>query len=67
MLLIILTFLLTTALYRTLLYLACRRVLRSLPGNEEGIKAVTQFVLLPLLGRKPEDEDPAPASEPETL
>lgn len=66
MLLIILTFLFTTALYGTLLCLACRRVLHHLQGNEEGIKAVTQFVLLPLLGRKPEDESRAPASEPET-
>lgn len=65
MLLIILTFLLTTALYGTLLYLACRRVSRHLQGNEQAIEAVTTHVLLPLLGRRPQDENAQPASEPE--
>lgn len=65
MLLIILTFLLTTALYGTLLYLACRRLSRHLQGNPDGVKAVTDHVLIPLLGRRPDSEGEQPASETE--
>ena len=66
MLLIILTFLLTTAFYAMLLWLAVRRVLRHLQGNEEGIRAITQFVLVPLLGRRPDEENEPPGNELET-
>lgn len=65
MLLIILTFLLTTALYGLLLYLACRRISRHLQGNPEGVKAVTDHVLIPLLGRQPDVESERPVSEAE--
>ncbi len=65
MLLIILTFLLTTALYGALLWLAVRRILRHLQGNEEAVKAVTDHVLIPLLGRRPEDESECPPDKPE--
>jgi hypothetical protein len=67
MLTIILTFLLTTAFYGVLLYLACRRVSRHLQGNESAIHAVTTHLLLPLLGRRPEDENDQPAGEPDSL
>jgi len=66
MVLIILTFLLTTAGYGVLLWLAIRRVFRNLQGNEEAIRAVTQYVLLPLLGRQPDDDHEQPAGEHET-
>jgi hypothetical protein len=66
MFLIIMTFLLTTAFYAFLLWLACRRVSRHLQGNADGVKAVTDHVLIPLLGAQPEDESgPCPASEPD--
>jgi len=54
MLLVFLTFFLTTALYGFLLWLACRRVIKHLQGNAEGAKAVTDHVLIPLLGRQVE-------------
>ncbi|HTU92890.1 MAG TPA: hypothetical protein VMF69_22610 [Gemmataceae bacterium] len=63
MFLIFMTFLLTTAAYGALLWLACRRVLRHLKGNPEAVKAVTDHVLIPLLGRRP-DDDNDPANEP---
>lgn len=66
MFLIVLTFLLTTAVYGILLYLAARRISRHLQGNEVGVKAVTDHVLIPLLGRRPDDESERAASEPET-
>jgi len=65
MFLIVLTFLLTTALYGFLLWLACRRISRHLQGNPEGVKAVTDHVLIPLLGRQPDEESERAASEPE--
>jgi hypothetical protein len=67
MFLAFLTFLLTTALYGVLLGLACRRVSRHLQGNPEGVRAVTEHVLIPLLGRRPAGGDePANGHEPET-
>lgn len=66
MLLIILTFLLTTALYGFLLWWACRRISRHLQGNPEGVKAVTDHVLLPLLGRPPVEESEPPTNELQT-
>lgn len=66
MFLVCLTFLLTTALYGFLLWLAVRRVSRHLQGNAEGVKAVTDHVLIPLLGRQPAGESEQWfASEPE--
>ena len=59
MLLIFLTFILTTALYSCLLFLACRRVARHLQGNQEAVKAVTEHVLVPVLGRQIEQKPPA--------
>jgi hypothetical protein len=56
MFLVFLTFLVTTALYGVLLWLAIRRVSRHLQGNAEAIKAVTDHVLIPLLGRRPEGD-----------
>lgn len=55
MFLIFLTFILTTGLYGGLLFLAGRRVARHLQGNPEAVKAVTEHVLLPILGRKPDN------------
>jgi len=51
---IIVTFSLTTIVYASLMWLACRRVVHHLRGNPEAVKAVTEHVLLPMLGRKAE-------------
>jgi hypothetical protein len=64
MFLVFLTFLLTTAAYGILLWLACRRVSRHLQGNAEAVKAVTDHVLIPLLGRRAEGGREPPAGEP---
>jgi len=56
MFLIFMTFILTTALYGCLLFLACRRVARHLQGNQDAVKAVTEHVLLPMLGRQAEQK-----------
>jgi hypothetical protein len=67
MFLVFLTFLLTTALYGVLLWLACRRISRHLHGNAEGVRAVTDHVLIPLFSRRPDSgNEQAAASEPET-
>jgi len=58
MLLIFVTFILTTVLYGCLLFLACRRVARHLQGNQEAVKAVTEHVLVPVLGRQTEHKPP---------
>ena len=65
MFLIFLTFLLTTAGYGILLWLACRRVSRHLQGNPEAVKAVTDHVLIPLLCRRPNGENERPVDKPE--
>jgi hypothetical protein len=58
-------FLLATGLYGSLLWLGCRRVSRHLQGNPEAVKAVADHVLVPLLGRKPEnDSKNSPANDP---
>jgi hypothetical protein len=64
MLPVLLTFLLTTAFFGILLWLACRRVSRHLQGNADAVKAVTDHVLIPLLGRRAEDDREPPAGEP---
>jgi len=49
---VLLMFTLTTLLYGVCLWFAARRIARHLQGNGEGVKAVTDHVLVPLLGRK---------------
>jgi hypothetical protein len=49
---VLLTFVVTTGVYAGLLVLAFRRVAWHLQGHPEAVKAVTEHVLLPLLGRK---------------
>ena len=51
---VIMTFILTTGVYASLMWLACRRVVHHLRGNPEAVKAVTEHVFLPMLGRKAE-------------
>jgi hypothetical protein len=64
-LLMVLTFLLTTARYSTLLWLGCRRESRHLQGNSDAVKAIIDHVLIPPLGRRLESEsDPAPVGKP---
>lgn len=65
MLLIILTFLLTTAGHGVVLWLAIRRISRHLQGNPEAVKAVTEHVLIPLLGRRPDNENERPDDTPD--
>jgi hypothetical protein len=54
MLIGLMTFIVTTAVYALLFLLACRRVAKHLQGNTEGTKAVVENVLLPVLGRRVE-------------
>ena len=54
---VLLTFVATTGIYTGLLVLAFRRVARHLQGHPEAVQAVTEHVLLPLLGRKQDDVD----------
>ena len=56
MFLIIATFTLTTGLYGFMLWLACRRVARHLQGNPEAVKALTENLMLPILGRHGEQK-----------
>jgi hypothetical protein len=61
--LVVLTFVVTTGTYAVLLFLAFRRVARQLQGRPEALRAVTEHVLVPLLGKKQgeaETEKPAP-------
>jgi len=63
MTLVLLTFVATTGIYTGLLVLAFRRVARHLQGHPEAMQAVTEHVLLPLLGKKPleaEKKKPVP-------
>ncbi|HYV37931.1 MAG TPA: hypothetical protein VE988_19760 [Gemmataceae bacterium] len=61
--LVLVTFIATTGVYLGLLILAFRRVARHLQGRPDAVEAVTEHVLLPLLGRKreePEKKKPVP-------
>jgi hypothetical protein len=63
MTLVLLTFVATTGIYSVLFILAFRRVARHLQGRPEAVEAVTEHVLVPLLGRQKDDADkkkPAP-------
>jgi hypothetical protein len=65
-LIFILTFLGTTALWGFVLWLATRRVVHHLRGNPEGIAALTAHLLVPLLGRREEPkQDDADVPHPE--
>jgi hypothetical protein len=55
--LVLLTFVATTGLYTGLLLLAFRRVARHLQGCPEAVQAVTEHVLLPILGKQLNDAD----------
>lgn len=61
---IVLTFLMTSALYGILAWLAFRKVSRHLQGNPEAIKSFSEHVLLPLLGRDRE-QDRAADTDPQ--
>ena len=52
---VFLGFVLTTGVFGGLLWLGFRRVSRHLQGNAEAVKHVADHVLIPLLGRKPEE------------
>jgi hypothetical protein len=54
---ILMTFVLTVAGCGVIAWLACRRIARHLQGNADGVKAVTDHILLPLLTRKREPEE----------
>ena len=53
---VVMTFILTTGVYACLMWLAGRRVAHHLRGNPEAVKAVTEHVLLPMLGRQAEQK-----------
>ncbi len=64
MALMFITFLFTTALYGALVWLAWRRVVVHLKENPEGVQAFTQHILIPLLGRRPEQKKEAELEPP---
>lgn len=49
---IVITFLLTTALWIGLLAFALRRVVRHMQQNPDAVKALSEHVLVPLFGKK---------------
>jgi len=57
---ILVTFVLTTVLYAALGAWGIRRLTRHLQSNPEAVKAVTEHVFMPLLGRKDEAEKKKP-------
>jgi hypothetical protein len=62
---VLITFVLTTGVYVTLLVLVLRRVAKHLQGNEAATKAVTEHVLVPILGRaKKGNVDEPPVKRP---
>jgi hypothetical protein len=54
---VLLTFVVTTVIYAALLALAFHRVARHMQGNPEGMRAVTEHVLVPLLGKQQNEPD----------
>jgi hypothetical protein len=54
---VLLTFVVTRVIYAGVLGLAFRRVALRLQGHPEAVKAVTEDVLLPLLGRTKNDAE----------
>lgn len=52
------TFLIVTATFVGVIWFAVYRVATHLRGNDEGVKAVMQHVVLPLFGKKPEVVEP---------
>lgn len=61
MTLILLTFVLTTGMYVTLLVLAFCKIAKHLGGNAEAMATLTQHVFIPLCSGKTKDE---PAKKP---
>lgn len=61
MILVLVTFVVTTGIYLGLLVLAFRRVARHLQGHPEATRAVTEHVLIPILGKQ---RDEAETHEP---
>jgi hypothetical protein len=60
---ILVTFLLTSAMYAALVACGAVRVIRHLQTDRAGVQAVIDHVLMPLLGRTPEQVEkkkPAP-------
>ena len=60
---IFITWLITTLVYGALGWIAIRRVVKHLRGNEVGMRAVVEHVLLPMLGKERTDEEPKPATD----
>jgi len=52
---ILVTFIITTALYVALGAWGTRRVVRHLMANRDAVQAVTEHVLMPLLGHTPQE------------
>ncbi|HYV36639.1 MAG TPA: hypothetical protein VE988_13100 [Gemmataceae bacterium] len=55
--LVLLTFVVTCGLWLALLAIAFRRVASHLQGRPAAVEAVTEHVLLPLLGRKRDEAE----------
>ena len=57
MMLIVITFILTTVAYGVLIWFASRRLVAHLRDNPEAVAALSEHLIIPILGRKP-PEDP---------
>jgi hypothetical protein len=57
MFLILITFILTTALYAALFWLATRNLARHLQDNPEAIHALSKHLFVPLLGKRAKEDD----------
>jgi hypothetical protein len=56
-----LTFIATSVFYSLLAWLACRRVVRHLSGNNHATGFVVEHVIMPLFWRRPAANAPKPA------
>ena len=63
MILVLLSFLLTTAGYGFLVWLAVRRVVEHLRECPEGVAALSEHLLLPVFGKRKPEEVPEPEPE----
>jgi hypothetical protein len=57
LILMLLTFIATTGVYAGLLFLAFQRVARELQGRPEAMRAVTEYVLVPIFGKKQDEPE----------
>ena len=54
---ILVTFVVTNAVYVCLLFVACRRVARHLQGRPEAVQSLTENVLVPMFGKRRDEAE----------